>query len=65
MHAQVAVNKTGWPDRTVSKRHPRLAKIHTEPHRGKEVAALFGLTKSTAPGKRILFHVLQRKHRFV
>jgi hypothetical protein len=64
MQAQVAVNKTGWPDRTVSKRHPRLAKIHRN-HTVEEVAALFGLTKSTAPGKRIIFHVLQRKHRFV
>jgi hypothetical protein len=46
IYAQVAVNKTGWPDKTMSKRHPRLAKIHRN-HTVEEVASVLAVHRNT------------------
>jgi hypothetical protein len=40
------VNKTGWPDKTMSKRHPRLAKIHRN-HTVEEVASVLAVHRNT------------------
>jgi hypothetical protein len=46
MPAQVAVSKTGWPDKTMRKRHPRLAKIHRN-HKVEDVASVLAVHRNT------------------